>query len=85
MQPFEPPTIQWVMTMSELEAIPQPQGKPCVLVQALPRDTNGHGQIHAGWVLNHMDTAAAIAAERVAQCRVVTVSAGSIDFLSPSK
>jgi len=71
--------------MNELEANPQPQGQPTLMIPAMPSDTNAHGNIHAGWVANHMDTAAAIAAEQVAKCRVVTVSIDSMDFVSPIK
>jgi len=50
---------------------------------AMPADTNPNGDIFAGWLISQMDLAGAILAQRLAKCRVTTVAAGSMVFMSP--
>lgn len=50
---------------------------------AMPKDTNGLGDIFGGWLMAHADMAAAIPAFRRAGGRVVTVSVNDFQFLQP--
>jgi acyl-CoA hydrolase len=50
-----------------------------------PSDTNNHGTIFGGKVMQYIDTIAAIAAMRHARMSVVTASMDSLDFLAPIK
>ncbi|TNC81816.1 MAG: acyl-CoA thioesterase [Oleiphilus sp.] len=52
---------------------------------ALPRDTNGSGDIYAGWLIGQMDLAASTAAMRVSRGRATTVAMERVEFLSPVK
>ncbi len=51
----------------------------------LPPDTNCHGTLYGGRLMAHIDDVAALSAMKHSQCRVVTASTDSIDFLSPVK
>lgn len=64
---------------------PQPRGERTLTTPALPKDTNGYGNIYAGWIVSQMDLAAAAAAEKITNSRVVTVDIGNMDFVSPVK
>lgn len=50
---------------------------------AMPRDTNGLGDIFGGWLMSHADIAGAVAAFRRARGRVVTVAVKEFQFLQP--
>ncbi|EQD58381.1 thioesterase superfamily protein, partial [mine drainage metagenome] len=48
---------------------------------AMPKDTNGVGDIFGGWLMSHADIAGAILAYRIAGGRVVTVAVNEFVFL----
>ena len=50
---------------------------------AMPKDTNGLGDIFGGWIMSHADIAGAILAFRRAGGRVVTVAVNEFVFVSP--
>ena len=50
---------------------------------ALPRETNGFGDIYGGWLVSQMDLAGAVCANRLARGRVATVAIDSMVFLRP--
>ncbi|MGH8278440.1 MAG: acyl-CoA thioesterase [Gammaproteobacteria bacterium] len=50
---------------------------------AMPKDTNGLGDIFGGWIMSHADMAGAILAFREAGGRVVTVAVNEFVFVSP--
>ena len=50
---------------------------------AMPKDTNGIGDIFGGWLMSHADIAGAIVAYRRAGGRVVTVAVNEFVFLQP--
>ncbi len=50
---------------------------------AMPKDTNGLGDIFGGWIMSHADIAGAIIAFRRAGGRVVTVAVNEFIFVSP--
>lgn len=50
---------------------------------AMPKDTNGLGDIFGGWLMSHADIAGAIHAFRRAGGRVVTVAVNDFQFLMP--
>jgi acyl-CoA thioesterase YciA len=61
-----------------------PQGREAeVRTLAMPKDTNGLGDIFGGWIMSHADIAGAIIAFRRAGGRVVTVAVNEFIFVSP--
>jgi acyl-CoA thioesterase YciA len=54
-----------------------------VRTMAMPKDTNGLGDIFGGWLMSHADIAGAVLAYRRARGRVVTVSVNEFSFLRP--
>ena len=50
---------------------------------AMPKDTNGLGDIFGGWIMSHADIAGAILAYQRAGGRVVTVAVNDFVFVSP--
>ncbi|HEX6551068.1 MAG TPA: acyl-CoA thioesterase [Gammaproteobacteria bacterium] len=50
---------------------------------AMPKDTNGLGDIFGGWIMSHADIGGAILAFREAGGRVVTVAVNDFVFVSP--
>ena len=64
------------------DAPPQDQ-EATVRTLAMPRDTNGLGDIFGGWIMSHADIAGAILAFRRAGGRVVTVAVNDFQFLQP--
>ncbi|MCF7982223.1 MAG: acyl-CoA thioesterase [Pseudomonadales bacterium] len=64
---------------------PKPSGELALRTYALPKDTNAHGNIYAGWIVSQMDLAASVAGEKATQSRVVTVDIAQMDFVSPVK
>ena len=61
----------------------KPAGEPTVRTLAMPRDTNGLGDIFGGWLMSHADIAGAIRAYRRAGGKVVTVAVDRFSFLEP--
>ncbi len=51
----------------------------------LPPDTNCHGTLYGGKLMSHIDDVAALSAMKHSNCRIVTASTDSIDFLHPIK
>lgn len=49
----------------------------------LPPDTNNHGTLYGGRLLEYIDDVASIAARRHSRSKVVTASIDSVDFLEP--
>ncbi len=62
---------------------PSPEGELTSRIIASASDTNTHGDIAAGWLVDHMDAAGAYIAQRHAKGRVTTVAVGSMVFLRP--
>ncbi|GGJ94436.1 acyl-CoA thioesterase [Pseudomonas matsuisoli] len=60
-----------------------PQGDLALQITALPRETNGFGDIYGGWVVAQMDIAGTAMASKVAGGRVATVSIDRMAFLVP--
>ncbi len=60
-----------------------PQGDLALQVTALPRDTNGFGDIHGGWLVSQMDLAGTAMASKIAGGRVATVAIDRMGFLVP--
>lgn len=68
--------------MSFRETPPTDQ-EATVRTLAMPKDTNGIGDIFGGWLMSHADIAGAILANRRAAGRVVTVAVNEFVFLQP--
>jgi acyl-CoA thioesterase YciA len=68
--------------MSFRETPPTDQ-EATVRTLAMPKDTNGIGDIFGGWLMSHADIAGAILAYRRAGGRVVTVAVNEFVFLQP--
>ena len=72
--------------MIELEQEdPIPQGDLALQITALPRETNGFGDIFGGWLVGQMDLAASALASRHSKGRAVLASIETINFLRPVK
>lgn len=56
---------------------------PAIRVSLLPRDTNGYGTIFGGVMLSYIDQAGAVAAKRVTDHTIVTVSMKEVIFKKP--
>ncbi|HTN32187.1 MAG TPA: acyl-CoA thioesterase [Pseudomonas sp.] len=69
------------MTNEELDPIPQ--GDLAMQITALPRETNGFGDIYGGWLVAQMDLAGTAMASRLAGGRVATVSIDRMAFMTP--
>ena len=70
--------------MIELEQEdPIPQGDLALQMTALPRETNGFGDIYGGWLVAQMDLAGTAMASRIAGGRVATVAIERMDFIVP--
>ena len=70
--------------MYELELdMPVPQGELSLQLTALPRETNGFGDIYGGWLVAQMDLASTAMASRIAAGRVATVAIERMVFLVP--
>jgi acyl-CoA thioesterase YciA len=57
--------------------------EPTLRVTMLPRDTNAHGTIFGGVILNHIDLAGGIAAARLAPRKFVTRAMRGVEFIAP--
>ena len=68
---------------SNINQDPAPNGELSLQIPVLPKDTNAFGDIGGGWLIEQMDTAATIAAGRVASGRVITVAVDNMSFLIP--
>ncbi|SDU38070.1 acyl-CoA thioesterase YciA [Pseudomonas pohangensis] len=62
---------------------PVPQGELTMQITALPRETNGFGDIFGGWLVAQMDLAGTALASRIAASRVATVAIDRMAFLVP--
>ena len=62
---------------------PVPRGELITQVVPLPSDTNPNGDVFAGWLVRHMDIAAATLAGRISLVRNATVAMDRMEFLSP--
>lgn len=62
---------------------PTPQGDLAMQITALPRETNGFGDIYGGWLVSQMDLAGTATASRIAGGRVATVAIDRMAFLVP--
>lgn len=62
---------------------PIPQGDLALQFTALPRETNGFGDIYGGWLVSQMDLAGTAMASKVAGGRVATVAIDRMAFLVP--
>ena len=62
---------------------PTPQGDLALQITALPRETNGFGDIYGGWLVAQMDLAGIAMASRIAGGRVATVAIDRMAFLVP--
>ena len=70
--------------MHELEQEdPIPQGDLALQITALPRETNGFGDIFGGWLVAQMDLAGTAMASKIAGGRVATVAIDRMAFLVP--
>ncbi|MDR6680402.1 acyl-CoA thioesterase [Pseudomonas oryzihabitans] len=62
---------------------PIPQGDLAMQITALPRETNGFGDIYGGWLVAQMDLAGSAMASRLAAGRVATVAIDRMTFMTP--
>jgi acyl-CoA thioesterase YciA len=69
--------------MTETGSANAPVGIATVRTLAMPKDTNGLGDIFGGWIMSHADVAGAILAYRRAAGRVVTVAVNDFVFIKP--
>ena len=76
--------VRGTLGMIELEQEdPIPQGDLALQITALPRETNGFGDIFGGWLVAQMDLAGTAMASKVAGGRVATVAIDRMTFLVP--
>jgi acyl-CoA thioesterase YciA len=69
--------------MDDIDSTPLPQGDLALQIVAMPKDTNGSGDIFGGWLLSQMDIAGGVTAAEVAGGRVSTVAIDGMAFLTP--
>lgn len=62
---------------------PTPQGDLALQLTALPRESNGFGDIYGGWLVSQMDLAGTAMASKIAGGRVATVAIDRMAFLVP--
>lgn len=62
---------------------PTPEGKLATRLITNEANVNINGNISAGWLVEHMDTAGAHIAKQYANGRVTTVAMSSMAFLKP--
>lgn len=63
----------------------KPTGEQVICTMAMPKDTNGNGDIFGGWLVSQMDMGGAIFASRVCKGRTATVAIHSLTFKRPVK
>lgn len=69
--------------MTSINDTVDPNGELTLQVVAMPRDTNGFGDIYSGWLLSQMDLAGMVLARKTSKGRVATVAVGGMGFLRP--
>ncbi|MBB6669200.1 acyl-CoA thioesterase [Cohnella nanjingensis] len=69
----------------EVQARPIANSRSVMTEMVFPGDTNHHGTMFGGTLMQYIDKIAAIAAMRHCNMPVVTASTDSLDFLSPIK
>jgi acyl-CoA thioesterase YciA len=69
--------------MSAVDSSLGPVGRLTLQVVAMPKNTNVHGDIFAGWLMEQMDLAAATTASHISKGRATTVAIERVEFLSP--
>lgn len=62
---------------------PLPQGTLTLRITALPRETNGFGNVYGGWLVSQMDLAGTAMASRLTSGQVATVSIDRLAFMVP--
>lgn len=62
---------------------PPHDAEATICTMAMPKDTNGLGDIFGGWLMSHADIAGAVLAYRRAKGRVVTISVNEFEFIRP--
>ena len=62
---------------------PKPVRDPAIRVTLLPRDTNRHGTIFGGIILEYLDLAGVVEAQRAGHSRYVTVCMREVVFKAP--
>lgn len=71
------------MSLIDDDTDPTPAGDLALQILAMPKDTNGSGDIFGGWLVSQMDLAAGIATKRITRGRSATVSIKNVHFLAP--
>lgn len=61
----------------------KPTGKLALQTVAMPADTNANGDVFGGWMVSHMDLAAAIEGWHIAKSRIVTIAIDALTFILP--
>ncbi|AXT46840.1 MULTISPECIES: acyl-CoA thioesterase [Chromobacterium] len=56
---------------------------PTLRVRALPTSTNAYGRVQAGWLMNQIDMAGSLDAERLSRGPVTTVAVNTFQFAAP--
>ncbi|WP_054286038.1 acyl-CoA thioesterase [Gulbenkiania mobilis] len=59
------------------------QRVPALRVRALPKSTNAYGRVQAGWLLEQIDLAGSLEAERLSRGPVATVAVNAFQFNAP--
>lgn len=62
---------------------PSPDSQLMLKTATSAENTNIHGDIYAGWLLDQMDTAATLYATQLSQGRCSTVAVQGVEFHSP--
>ena len=60
-----------------------PKKEPTLRVVPMPSDANVNGDVFGGWIMSQVDIAGSIPAQKVAKCRITTVSVNSFTFKQP--
>lgn len=71
------------MGLMDDDTDPTPAGDLALQIMAMPKDTNGTGDIYGGWLVCQMDLAASIATKQITRGRSATVSIRNVHFLAP--
>lgn len=61
----------------------QPEGELVIRTMAMPKDTNGSGDIFGGWLISQMDIGSAILAMKTTKRRTATVAIDKMVFVKP--
>jgi len=62
---------------------PSPDSQLMLKTLATEKNTNVHGDVYAGWLLDQMDTAATLFATKLSKGRCSTVAVNAVSFQSP--